>query len=173
MIKQLLRIAAPLAAASLLIVSPAAARKPAVGSPAPDFELTLVDGSKVSLADLKGEVVVLNFWATWCGPCRKELPTLDAYYAMQKQYGLRVYAITTEDSVPLGQLKKLFALMRMPSAKRIKGPYGPLTGVPTNFVIDRSGVLRYAQSGAFDLDQLNTVLVPLLRERPADMLTQR
>ena len=152
-------------AACLLSHTAIAATPPRIGSAAPDFELTLMDGSKVSLASLKGQVVLLNFWATWCVPCRKELPTLDGYYALQKPHGLRVFAITTEGSVPLFQLKKLFAAMAIPSARRIKGPYGPLTGVPTNFVIDRAGVLRYAQSGAFDLDSLNTVLVPLLQEK--------
>ncbi|MEK7342444.1 MAG: TlpA disulfide reductase family protein [Pseudomonadota bacterium] len=154
-----------LAAVALATTPARAAQKPVVGSAAPDFDLLLVDGGKVSLADLKGQVVVLNFWATWCVPCRTELPTLDAYYAMQQKHGLKVYAITTEDSVPLARLKKLFAAMAMPSVRRIKGPYGPLTGVPTNFVIDRAGVLRYAKSGAFDLDALNRLLVPLLREK--------
>lgn len=51
-----------------------------VGRPAPDFEVTLIDGSKVTLASLRGQVVVLNFWATWCVPCRAELPLLDGYY---------------------------------------------------------------------------------------------
>ena len=142
-----------------------AATQPAIGAPAPAFELTLIDGSKVALADLKGQVVLLNFWATWCVPCRKELPTLDAYYAAQQKYGLKVFAITTQGSVPIGQLKKLFAARAIPSARRIKGPYGPLTGVPTNFIIDRAGVLRYARSGAFDLDALNSLLVPLLKEK--------
>jgi peroxiredoxin len=160
------RFLAMTAALSLTSLSPAqAAEKPVVGTTAPAFELTLIDGSKVALADLKGQVVVLNFWATWCVPCRKELPTLDAYYDAQQKYGLKVFAITTEGSVPIPQLKKLFAAMKMPSARRIKGPYGPLTGVPTNFVIDRAGVLRYAQSGAFDLDALNNLLVPLLKEK--------
>lgn len=157
-----------MAAAALLAgTAPArAAEKPVIGSAAPAFELTLIDGSKVALADLKGQVVVLNFWATWCVPCRTELPTLDAYYAAQQKHGLKVFAITTEGSTPPSQLKKLFAAMHMPSARRIKGPYGPLTGVPTNFIIDRAGVLRYAKSGAFDLDGLNAVLVPLLKEKP-------
>ncbi|WP_439646670.1 TlpA family protein disulfide reductase [Sphingobium abikonense] len=153
-----------LVTAMLLAWPTQAATRPVIGAAAPDFELTLVDGRKISLADLKGQVVVLNFWATWCVPCRKELPTLDSYYAIQQAHGLKVFAITTEDSVPLVRLKKLFAAMHIPSARRIKGPYGPLTGVPTNFVIDRSGVLRYAQSGAFDLEDLNRVLIPLLRE---------
>ncbi|GFE73837.1 hypothetical protein NTCA1_14860 [Novosphingobium sp. TCA1] len=142
----------------------AASSRPVVGQTAPDFELTLIDGSKVSLADLKGQVVVLNFWATWCVPCRKELPTLDAYYAAQRQTGLKVFAITTEGSIPLYRLKALFAAMAIPSAKRIKGPYGPLEGVPTNFIIDRAGKLRYAKGGALELGSLNALLVPLLRE---------
>ena len=163
-----LRALSMLPASLLAMARPTyAASKPEVGAPAPAFELTLVDGGKISLADLKGQVVLLNFWATWCVPCRKELPTLDTYYAIQQKHGLRVFAITTEGSVPIGQLKKLFAAMHIPSARRIKGPYGPLTGVPTNFVIDRAGVLRYAQSGAFDLADLNRVLVPLLQEQPS------
>ncbi|MFZ2994943.1 TlpA family protein disulfide reductase [Sphingobium sp.] len=138
--------------------------KATVGQPAPAFELTLVDGKKVALTDLKGQVVLLNFWATWCVPCRKELPTLDAYYAINKAHGLRVFAITTEGSVPTSRLEKLFAAMTIPSARKVRGPYGPLTGVPTNFIIDRSGTLRYARSGAFDLDALNRLLIPLLNE---------
>ena len=141
-----------------------AASAPRVGQPAPDFSLKLVDGSVVRLGDLKGDVVVLNFWATWCVPCRKELPTLDAYYDLQKRAGLRVFAITTQDSVPLYQLKKLFAVMHIPAAKGIKGPYDVMGGVPTNYVIGRDGVLRVAKAGAFDLDELNAVLVPLLKE---------
>lgn len=137
-----------------------------VGEPAPNFELTLIDGSKISLEQLRGNVVVLNFWATWCVPCRTELPTLDAFYQQHASDGLKIYTITTEDSVPIFQLKKLFSVMHMGAAKRIKGPYGVLVGVPTNFVIDRSGRVRYAKAGAFDNDDLNTVIMPLLKEAP-------
>jgi peroxiredoxin len=146
------------------IASPTQARAPKVGEPAPDFQLTLVNGTKVSLADLRGQVVVINFWATWCGPCKRELPTLDAYYVIQKHLGLRVFAATTEDSVPEHSLHVLFDRMTIEPVHRLKGPYQPLGGVPTNFVIDRAGVVRYAKAGAFDLDLLNEVLVPLLRE---------
>jgi thiol-disulfide isomerase/thioredoxin len=142
-----------------------AATRPVVGAPAPPFELTLVDGGKVKLEALRGQVVLLNFWATWCVPCRTELPTLDAYHAIQQPHGLRTFAIKTEGSVPVGQLKKLFAAMSIPSARRIRGPYGPLTGVPTTFIIDRAGVLRYARAGALDLDALNRLIVPLLNEK--------
>jgi cytochrome c biogenesis protein CcmG, thiol:disulfide interchange protein DsbE len=156
-------------AAALMLAMPVgtveAKPAPVVGQMAPDFEITLMDGSKVTLAQLRGQVVVLNFWATWCVPCRKELPTLDHYYKIQHQHGLSVFAITTEDSAPLYLLKDLFKAMAIPAARKIKGPYGPLTGVPTNFVIDRNGKLRYAKAGAFDLDDLNAVLVPLLQEK--------
>lgn len=153
-------IAAGLALASVQ----ASAKQPAVGEMAPDFKMTLMDGTSVSMADLRGKVVVLNFWATWCVPCRTELPTLDAYYNVQKKVGLRVFAVTTEDSLPLYQLKKVFAAMHIPPVRKIKGPYNDNKAVPTNYVIDRSGRIRYAKSGALDLDDLNATLVPLLRE---------
>lgn len=163
--RQVKRTTVPLVAALLLsLASVALAKKPKVGEMAPDAQLTLVDGRKVSLAELRGQVVVLNFWATWCVPCRTELPTLDRYYQIQEKHGLRVFAITTEDSLPLFQLKKLFAVMHMPAAKRVKGPYDHVSAVPTNYVIDRSGRIRYMKAGAFDLDSLNTILIPLLQE---------
>jgi len=158
--RKALAAAGLLGAAALLV----GASAPKVGQPAPDFRLKLVDGSTVRLDQLKGNVIVLNFWATWCGPCKRELPLLDQYYALQSKYGLRVFAITTEDSVPIYRLKKLFAVMHIPAAKGIKGPYDVMGGVPTNYVIGRDGVLRYAKSGAFDLNELNAVLVPLLKE---------
>ena len=150
-------------ALTLVLACPAGARQ-VVGKPAPAFELTTVDGSKIKLTDLRGQVVVLNYWATWCGPCKKELPLLNAYYKINGQHGLKVFAITTEDSLPLSQLKPLAAALTIPMVRRMKGDYDILGAVPTNFVIDRAGVLRYAKAGSFDLDDLNTVILPLLRE---------
>lgn len=156
-------------AAALLSVSAASTPpvSPMIGKPAPPMEVTLIDGSKVTLADLRGQVVVLNFWATWCVPCRAELPLLDGFYRQTQKHGLRVFAITTEDSVPTFRLKPLFAAMAITPARRIKGKY-PLVGnaVPTNYIIDRAGVVRYAKAAALDLDDLNAHLVPLLREAP-------
>lgn len=160
--------------AVLLAIASAAslgAAKPQIGEPAPPLEMTMLDGSKITLAQLRGQVVVLNFWATWCGPCKKELPLLDAYYAVQRQHGLRVFAVTTEGSVPNSQLKKLFAVLRLTPIRAIKGKYGPIdNAVPSNYIIDRAGRLRFAKPGAFELDDLNRELVPLLQEpAPADM----
>jgi peroxiredoxin len=145
--------------------TPALATPPRVGQAAPDFELTLIDNSKVRLSEMRGMVVLLNFWATWCAPCRVELPMLDRYYRVRRDNGLRVFAVTTEGSLPIFQLRSLFAAMAIPSARRIRGPYDSLGAMPTNFVIDRAGQVRYAASGAFNLARLDALLIPLLNER--------
>lgn len=152
--------------ASVTVGTPVAAGdKVAIGQPAPDFTLTLIDGTKITRDQLRGQVVILNFWATWCVPCRAELPTLDAYYVQRKDAGLRVFAVTTEDSLPDYQLKQLFRVMHISPVKKVKGPYDAIgNAVPTNIIIGRDGRIRYAKAAAFDLDSLNEVLVPLLRE---------
>ncbi len=159
------RILGALAVMAMMpLAQPAIAKEPKVGEPSPNFEMMLVDGTKVKLVDLRGQVVIINFWATWCVPCRTELPTLDAFYNLRKNAGLRVFAVTTEDSLPLHQLKKLFAVMHMSPVKRMSGPYRDLGALPTNYVIDRAGRVQYAKTGAFDLDDLNAIVIPLLRE---------
>jgi cytochrome c biogenesis protein CcmG/thiol:disulfide interchange protein DsbE len=144
--------------------SDAATKTPVVDQPAPDFQVTTFDGEKLSLADLKGQVVVLNFWATWCGPCKRELPLLEAYYRAQQQAGLRVLAIATENSLSPYQLKPLAKVLTIPMIKRFKGNYGDIKELPTNFVIDRKGVLRYAEAGGFTRETMIEVLGPLLEE---------
>lgn len=156
--------------AGAVAIAPVQARPPQVGEAAPEALLTLVDGSKVKLSELRGQVVVLNFWATWCAPCRRELPTLDAYYAIQRKHGLRVFAVATEDSVPERFMRGLFAKLSISPVHRLKGPYATLKAVPTNYIIDRAGVVRYAAAAAFDLDDLNRILIPLLNE-PAPVKT--
>lgn len=150
--------------AAILYGPAAGAKPPAVGNPAPSFTLRLVDGGEVTSAGLRGQVVVLNFWATWCAPCKKELPILDIFYRMRGQYGLRVFAITTEDSLPLRKLKPVMSALSIPFVRSMRGQYPILSGLPTNYVIDRAGVVRYAKAGAFDLDALNAILIPLLME---------
>ena len=137
---------------------------PKVGKPAPPFTIVTFDHRTVRLADLAGKVVVLNFWATWCAPCRIELPMLDAYVRRHPNDDLKLFAVTTEGSVPDSKLKPLASLLSFPLATRISGPgYGPLGGsVPTNFVIDRQGIVRYANKGAFTEGGFASVVGPLL-----------
>jgi cytochrome c biogenesis protein CcmG/thiol:disulfide interchange protein DsbE len=137
---------------------------PQVDMPAPDFQLTTFDGRKISLSDLKGQVVVLNFWATWCGPCKQEMPLLDAYYRKFNSKGIQIFAVATEDSLTPYQLRPVAKLLSFPLVKYFKGGYGEIKFLPTNFVIDRQGILRYAESGGFTLDSINETLGPLVAE---------
>jgi cytochrome c biogenesis protein CcmG, thiol:disulfide interchange protein DsbE len=139
-------------------------KTPQIDQPAPDFQATTFDGGKLSLADLKGQVVVLNFWATWCGPCKRELPLLEDYYRKQHAAGLVVLAVATEDSLTPLQLRPLAKILTLRMVKRFKGDYGDIKYLPTNFVIDRKGVLRYAETGGFTEESLDEVLRPLLAE---------
>ena len=136
-----------------------------VGEPAPDFQVTTFDGQKLTLADFKGQVLVLNFWATWCGPCKRELPLLEGYYRAQQPAGLRVLAVATEDSLTPFQLRPLAKILTIPMVKRFKGSdYGEIKMLPTNFVIDRKGILRYADAGGFTRESMEELLGPLLAQ---------
>ena len=144
-------------AAVMLVItsSTAAAAGLKVGQAAPNAELILADGKKVHLSDLRGQVVILNYWATWCVPCRTELPLLNAYYleAAKRGWPLKIYAVATEDSLPKYQLKHLFSVLSISPTDRIHGgAFGDVEAVPTNYVIDKTGIIRYAKAGAFSLD---------------------
>jgi len=146
---------------------------PKVGKPAPPFTIVTFDHRTVRLADLAGKVVVLNFWATWCAPCRIELPMLDGYLRRHPSDDLRLFAVTTEGSVPDSKLKPLASLLSFPLATSISGPgYGPISGaVPSNFVIDRDGVVRYAKAMAFNTASFDAVVSPLLAATASGKVT--
>lgn len=135
------------------------------GQKAPSFTITTFDKTQIRSEDLRGQVVIVNYWATWCGPCKKELPGLDAYYRAHAKEGLRVFGVTTEGSVSERQLTPLAAALAFPLAHNLSGMgLGEMSGLPTNYVIDREGVVRYAEVGAFDAKTLDEVVGPLLAE---------
>ncbi len=118
----------------------------AVDSRAPDFVATdLATGRKVTLADYKGQVVLLNVWATWCQPCKVEIPSLEQLYREVGPQGLKVVAVSVDESGP--EVVKQFArdygmtfdVLHDPTL-RIEQIY-QTTGVPESFVINRHGVI--------------------------------
>ena len=139
--------------------------KPILGKPAPKFTLHTFDRRKITQADLAGQVVVLNFWAVWCGPCKAELPAIDAYVRKAGD-DLRVFAVTVDDTVADSALKPLASVLSFPLVTRIDGNYGPIGGaVPSNYIIDRNGILRYAEANAFSYGSFAATVGPLLAEK--------
>jgi peroxiredoxin len=136
-----------------------------VGKPAREYTLLTYDKQQVSSADLRGKVVVLNYWATWCAPCKAEMVVFDDYIRRHPGTDLKIYSIATESSVPASKLKPLAGALSFPLALRLSGRgYGVLAGVPTSYVIDRAGIVRHAEAGAFDSQSFAALVGPLLAE---------
>jgi cytochrome c biogenesis protein CcmG/thiol:disulfide interchange protein DsbE len=154
------------ALAALVVAGPAAAGGDAkVGQPAPKFSLTTYSKQKIKLEDLKGKVVVINWWATWCGPCKAEMPMMSTFHRQHKDEGFEIFGVTTEDSVPPYMLKRVSEVLSYPLVLRFSGnAYPIMNGVPTSYVIDRHGVVRYAKAGSFSQQEFDNVILPLLRE---------
>lgn len=148
-----------------LAVLGSSARAVEVGKPAETFTITLLDSSKVSSADLKGKVVVVNRWATWCTPCKAEMAAFENFYRTHPGTDLKIYAVTVELEVPARKLQPLQKILSYPLATSVSGRgYRQLAGVPTSYVIDRSGVVRYAKAGAFTLESFDEFIEPLLKQ---------
>lgn len=141
-----------------------------VGRLAPAATLVTLDGERISTPDLQGHVVILTFWATWCAPCREELPLLSDYAARHAAEGLTVlgFCLDTSDKMPevrriaqtLSFSVGLFAASSAPG-------YGRIWKLPVNFTIDRQGIL--VEDGWKDKapswtdDRLGQVVTPLLK----------
>lgn len=148
----------------------ARAKRIGVGDAAPDFSILTFDHDVVKAADTRGDVVVLNYWATWCGPCRAELPAMDRMMRESAGKGLRIYAVLVDGSWERRAVQKVADMLSFPVGRKLTGKgYGTIGGaVPTSFVIDRKGVVRYAQAKSFNYDSFSNLLTPLLNEpRPA------
>jgi cytochrome c biogenesis protein CcmG, thiol:disulfide interchange protein DsbE len=152
-----------------LLASAARANSLRVGEPAPPATLVTLDGKRYSTADLRGRVVILTFLATWCEPCREELPLLSDYQAQNSDRGLTVLGFSLDTSDRLDEVRAMASPLRFPvgllSASTAPG-YGRIWHIPVSFTIDRAG--RLADDGWQDKhpvwtpERLQRVVAPLL-----------
>jgi len=138
-----------------------------LNKPAPVFSRADLRGEKIDLAHYRGKVVLLNFWATWCAPCRIELPHFNDWQAKYKAQGLQVLAVSMDDDPALarGVAQKLHlsfpVLMGDP---KLGGRYGGVFGLPVTFLIDRNGFVRKRIEGEVRLDSIESDVKQLLSE---------
>ena len=134
---------------------------------APALSLQRIDGQIESLADYRGNVVLVNNWATWCPPCKAEMPTLAAYHNAHTLEGFMVIAIEAGDPVEeVSQFANDYNL-RFPIWLDPNGAALEAFGngsLPNSYVIDRSGTVRYAWTGEINRDMLEKYITPLLGE---------
>jgi peroxiredoxin len=121
-----------------------------LSGPAPDFTLTNLDGEKVKLSDLKGQVVMINFWASWCGPCRQEMPLLNDIYAGYKKAGFVLLGVNLDESADDAKsfLKK--TPVNFPVLLDSQGKVADLyknQAMPSSYFVDRKGNLVHLHQG--------------------------
>jgi peroxiredoxin len=127
------------------------------GVVAPDISVTTLDGQTINLSQLKGKRVVLDFWATWCGPCVSEIPHFNKLYQETSRQDLVIVGISQEDQATLKSFVKRKAVAYpIASATGLPSPYGDVQTFPTTFFIDRNGVIQSVAVGARDFTQLKT-----------------
>ncbi len=130
---------------------------PVIGQPAPDFVLRDVNGKTMKLSDLRGHVVYVNFWATWCVPCKKELPDIQTLYNEKHGQGLDVLEVNWQEPADLA--KSYFTQRRLPMPllldpnSSVYNQY-KLTGLPDSFFVDRAGNISSFYYGQLSLPKM-------------------
>ena len=138
-----------------------------IGNPAPDFTLTDIHGEAVSLSDHRGKAVVVDFWATWCGPCRRVMPTLEA---LSRDYAdeLSVLAVSLDQDPakvvpPFAQKHGLtFPLLADPAAMQVAQDWGGIRSIPTSFLVAPDGTLVKKWVGAHGRDTYESEIQKVL-----------
>jgi cytochrome c biogenesis protein CcmG, thiol:disulfide interchange protein DsbE len=137
--------------------------------PAPQFQMTTYDGQQFSLSDLRGSIVVLNFWASWCVPCRTEAPDLEQVSQTYADRGVRVvgvtYLDTDEDARAFMAEFGMTYINGLDGGSRISDLYR-VQAVPETFVIDQQGNVVYFFAGPINLEQLVATLDRLTGAQP-------
>src|SRR5699024_7800902 len=135
---------------------------------APDFTLKIIQGESFTLSDHEGKVVVLNFWATWCGTCRDELPEfIELQKAMRDQVvlfvGLAIDEAVWDAIRPYARQMDFNYPVVWDEGFDVTKKYGPLRGVPTTFMINRNGRMRYVSSGTISKNKLKPILKKMVK----------
>ena len=138
--------------------------EPTIDKPAPALVVNTLDGQVFDLSKLRGDVVLVNYWATWCAPCRKDMPKLDAFYRLHRQQNLAMIGISVDRPRDLEKVRKVMASLAYPGAM-LKGVtvdgFGAPEGVPITWIIDADGKVRDRMIDVRD-ELLNSLVVPLL-----------
>ena len=159
----------PALALCLLAIGAAAGARatPVHPTPAPSWKLMDVNGTPVSSDQFKGKVVVVDFWATWCPPCRAEIP---GYVDLQKKYakdGLVIVGVSL-DQKPPGEVRKFMERFGINYTIVMGTPvmqdsFGEMDGIPTTFIIDRRGNIRDRKVGSMPEEEFESVLLTYLK----------
>ena len=165
--KSALTVVCTMATAAILsfAFAPEPARAaPEIGKAAPELVVTELDGQTFDLAKLRGKVVLVNYWATWCAPCRKDMPKLDALYRRYHDQNLEMIGISIDRDSDLGKVRKVAPKLAYPVAL-LKGitddGFGPPAGVPITWIVDTDGKVSDMMIDVRD-ELLNSLVLPLL-----------
>jgi peroxiredoxin len=133
----------------------------------PEFALKDLSGKQVKLSDYRGKIVVVNFWATWCAPCRMEIP---AFIKLREQYrakGLEVIGISLDTEDDSEGVATFVSSVRINypvvvGNKEVVEAFGPINAIPTTFIIDRQGRIKGRHLGMLSFDEVENAIKPLL-----------
>jgi len=155
-----------LTASTLALSCSSGPGRPASGvKPVPQFTLSSLDGKTVSMKNLSNKVVVIDFWATWCGPCREEIPHLNKLYSDYRGQGLEIIGISMDDGPEA--VKEFARGMRMEypvvmGNDELAEQFGGIPGIPTTFIVDRKGNIVKKFVGLPPAEALNRVVRELV-----------
>ena len=137
-----------------------------VGSVAVDFALEALDGTEVSLSQYRGDVVLINFWATWCPPCRAEIPDIEDAYRARKDEGLVVLGVSVEQShtsvAPFVELAGMTYPVLLDELSQVYNTYRA-PGLPMSILVDENGVIQARHIGQLSRAQLDEYLNQVLK----------